>query len=493
MKVHLTNTKLLLVPDNGFEERLMRVLVDRTSYFVEGYRFDERYKRGYWNGKKKLLKKNRASKTKPFGSWTSPVGLLSKVFDLFEEIKIEDQRKKLSSKEKLWMDKEVIPSLRSYQREAVESVLAQKEFFEGKGVLKLPTRSGKTVIAAALLCELGLPAVFFVQSDLLLQQTVKFFRKVIKGDTTRPLVTQFGGGENDPSGLIVVASIQATMRNPSFVSERDVVVFDECHHLTGDEWRKPFEKADARYKIGLSATVYFRDDEVGSKSNAIVIESVTGPILYELSPSRLVEEGWLCRPKINFVKVPLQDKDKPKTKAWAGQYKFGITENDERNQRIVDLAIKHIEAKETCLVTTKHISHTDRLAKMFKEKGYSPAIITGKTKMEKRKELLEDIKNQEKAPLIGTVFGEGVDLPWLDVVIVACGLSSTVLTMQRLRNLTPYCPVTKKPPLEPTLPPTVVQVYDFVDDCMETLLEHTLQRVQAYKSNPSYIVQWEDK
>ena len=78
--------------------------------------------------------------------------------------------------------------------------------------------------------------------------------------------------------------------------------------------------------------------------------------------------------------------------------------------------------------------------------------------------------------LVGTVFGEGVDLPEAAAVVNAEGGRSMINTIQRLRNLTMHTGKSE------------AVVVDFIDETNGYLAEHSLARLEVYRSESAFRV-----
>ena len=623
MKIKVTNRNIHFEPGDEVEEGELDELADETAYTVEGAQFSKEYRMGRWDGRVELLQYRR-------GRWKAPVGLLEDVFERFPRCEVEDARRQPGVQASLCLDPSVIPKLRPYQQEALEAVLEDRGILTGKGLLRLPTRSGKTVIAAGIIAKHGGRAVFFVNSQMLLEQTVRFFRKVIQGEAPdgSQLVAQYGGGVNE-IGWITVASVQSVtahldrpemkgllgavdlaffdecfvagtpiqtpegvrpiesiaigdsvlawdpesgfvvekvtelhrrtssnlwrvrvdgedfvvtgehpwLSSRGWAATRDLqpgckvvrlqngvklgsveeverlpgvdtpvfnfgvsrvhtyvvgesgVVVHNCHHLEADLWRKTMLLCDARYKIGLSATIYL-DRLRHATRGTIWLVGATGPVLYELEPSDLIEQGWLCRPVITFLTTP----DLPweiGSDAYATVYKAGVVEHEERNKLIAKVAKREVDRGNRVLVTARQLNHVDRIKRRLKALGLSVAVLTGKTPAKERKRLCERVKRKEDDVLVGTVFTEAVDLPFLECVIIGDAGASRIAALQRLRNLTPVGE-NDKPLLEPMKKASKVPVYDFADFDHKILRRHTKERLAVYKSHRAFMIRWED-
>ena len=130
--------------------------IDRVTRFQpKGFEHSEKYEEGTWDGWIHLYDARNG---------TFPYGLLNDVIDMLcaEEVDftIDDQRS-FRSFDPLPAIR--IPSLRDYQTEAMIKAIEVK-----RGVICLPTGSGKTRTAIAIIARLRLPALFFVHKKELL-------------------------------------------------------------------------------------------------------------------------------------------------------------------------------------------------------------------------------------------------------------------------------------------------------------------------------------
>lgn len=502
MRVVQTNQELVLYPDPADTEKLDE-LVEATTYKVEGAEFTQEFACGFWDGRTSLIRKLGRSGNRK----AAPVGLIGEVLDRFPDAQVEDKRRRPDTRLKAHLDPAVIPSLRPYQEAAVKAVLEPCELEEGKGLIRIPTRGGKTVVAGEVFARTGLRGVFIVNSDMLMGQTVRFFEKVLRYDDAipgdLPAVGQWGSGVNQ-AGWVTVMSVQsiiAHLGRPAddplhlevlvLLRRADVAFFDECHHLEANLWRKAMTMADAFYKVGLSATIYI-DREGGTAKGTIWLVGATGPVIYSLTPSDLIELGWLCRPTVVFHTAPWPTFDPEGS--WQRVYRDGIVENDERNALISQLAEEEVrDLGARVLITIKQVKHAKLMREALEGRGLTAGVITGKTASSKRDSIVERVRTGDLDVLLGTVFGEAVDLPWLDTVIVAGGHASKVLTMQRLRNLTPFDRTAGKVRLTPMDPPDDVRVHDFADVCHKTLKRHSRDRLRTYASNRAFRIAWAGK
>ncbi len=442
--------------------------IDRlTAYEVEGHKFVEAFKRRWWDGKEHLVRLSRRR-----GVYLVPVGVMADVLrsDIVEECEFIDQRRRPAGRRELvWIGHEP----RGYQLEAVAAALEERGPLTGRGMLHLPIRAGKTLIAAQITQRTGVKTLFVVPSDILLHQTAAAFREFIR-DAPVGLV---GGGIWEPD-WITVATVQTLLARPQAAAELlhgvDLLVMDEGHHLEASEWRKPILAADAFYKFALSATIWINPDDE-SERGAIWLKAATGPILYKVSMKRLMDEGHLVPPLIDVYPIE-KPEGFPQRASYARAYQHLICESEYRNSAIADVAEGAALKGLRVLIDTGRLKQMGRLKEMLKARGFDVEAIHGKTPSLKRRELLADFRAKKVQIVVGTVLGEGVDLPELEVVINAEAMKSKTSVIQRMRNLTECAGKTR------------AHMIDFADSTHPLLARHSAARLALYKGIRGFTV-----
>ena len=139
----------------------------------------------------------------------------------------------------------------------------------------------------------------------------------------------------------------------------------------------------------------------------------------------------------------------------------------------------------------QQVKHAKLLEELFTKAGAYPAIVTGTMAGTKRLAMIEEVRVRELDVLVGTVFNEAIDLPWLDTVIIGGAMKSRVLTLQRLRNLTPT-DAEGKVLHEPMVDSKRVRVYDFADFSCDVLAEHSRARLGEYRRHRAFEITWRD-
>jgi superfamily II DNA or RNA helicase len=471
----LLDNRLLYV--RGASRATIRAIEDITSYRVAGFMFAPSFKAKRWDGKEHLL----CYSTKR--GYHAPVGLATDICRLLNErgerYRVRFQTRLKHRRRRLAWNPEV--GLRGYQLEAVDAILGKP--VPGSGILKMPIRSGKTRTAARLIWRIGRPALFIVPSQMLLHQTYAALVDALP----RCGIGRVGDSEYDPD-YITVATIHTLARMRGKRGERkpdpkykglmgqfDLVIFDECHHIRGESgWRKVMADADARFKVGLSATAYL-DNESENERGIIWLKATCGPIRVDISVSRLVEEGHLMRQNVKMYRVTKPDRNGLK---WSATLQRScIVENRHRNRLIARLAHLHASFGMKIIIIARLLDHIAAICDAMDDRGLEYRTITGRDSSATREELVGGLVDGEYPVLIGTVLGEGIDIPSVECVINAEGGSDIKSATQRQRNLTV---ATGK---------HQAIFIDFYDDTNEYFRKHSEARLEVYRSEDAYSVE----
>jgi len=459
----------------GASRSLIRNINSVTSYKVAGCQFTKSFKKGFWDGRKRLLKFSNKH------GYRCPSGLLQDIIRLFEKDEVEYKIKNLKTKPKKlqkksygWNDK---IKLRPYQVEAINAATTSKKRTKPKarGILVMPIRSGKTITAAGIIRKLRSKALFVVPSQLLLHQTKESLENV--------LMTDVGmiGDSHWYEHNITVATVQSLARakkknDPRYKTMKKqypLLIFDETHHLVADSWQDLAFDMDAPHIIGLSATVEFEDDKQ-NELGVIWLRAVCGDILYKISPSTLIDQGYLQQPIVQLYKVESPDMF---GYSWSGELANEcIYQNPVRNLMIAKITMERLDAGDNVLIVTNRLNQVQKISELLGKMNIDHWKITGKNTVVERREKIQSFKDGEVNVIVGTVFGEGVDIPEIVCVINAEGGADVKATKQRMRNLTTH--ENKRQAI----------FIDFMDMTNHYFAQHSKGRLNIYKSEASFIL-----
>ncbi|MFC6904659.1 DEAD/DEAH box helicase [Halalkalicoccus tibetensis] len=340
--------------------------------------------------------------------------------------------------------------LRSYQQEALEAWRGNGD----RGVLELPTGSGKTVIAVKAIEALATPTLVVVPTIDLLEQ----WHAELRAEFDVP-IGRFGGGVQAREAITVSTYDSAYLKADSVGDVFPLVVFDEVHHLGGKGYREIARLLAAPHRLGLTAT-FERPDRAHE-----TIEELVGPVVYRTSADELAGEH-LAPYDVKRIEVSLTEAERAEYEEVQETFVSYLREsgidmqrgsdyqeivkrsgNDpkareallakQRAREIVSNADRKVEELgaildrhrgERVIVFTAHNDLVYRLSERF----LIPAI-THRTGTEERREILERFREGTYSRVVASnVLDEGVDVPDASVAVVLSGSGSEREFTQRL-------------------------------------------------------------
>tara|TARA_R110002110_G_scaffold181380_9_gene387647 strand:- start:622 stop:2097 length:1476 start_codon:yes stop_codon:yes gene_type:complete len=452
--------------------------VDEATRFKKaGYHHSNAFKSHAWDGYTRLFMA---------GKKMFPTGLLSRVLRQYRKsfpkvhIEIDDRRSFTSN---------YIPAseieldgitLYTHQVAAADAMLAKKF-----GVLWAATNSGKTECAIAVIKSLGQPAVFLTKGkDLQVQTYDRFCSRLGSEDigfisSSKWDVRKFTVASADTLGRRLTPSRnKKTGEYPQgweekkqqvvdFLSSVNVMFIDECHQAAAKGLWNVGRVCNASYRFGLSGTPFKRGDKQDLKLIAL-----TGEVVHKISNKEMIEEGVSVPVDINMIDC--DEPDLPHRLDYDQVYSSGVVENDFRNRIICNLANKHYADKKQILILVKRISHghtLDNMLNTFSSTAFVPhKFIWGDQEVEERTSAIQEFKDGLCRILISSVILDvGIDIPNIDVMILAGGGKSYIKALQRIGR-----------GLRLGLDKDKLVVYDFVDLTHKYLADHAIGRLSAY-------------
>lgn len=385
----------------GAPKSVLKAIDQRLRFQPDGFDFVPSYQSGEWDGYIHLFK---------HWNGTFPTGLLTMVVEVLEGIKLEKKIK--LTDERIVSDKIDLEwygfDLRQYQRDALDKAL-----MSGGGVINMPTGSGKTLLALKLVQELLHSAVVLVHRKELLYQWAKCVREYLHVEPG-----MVGDGLHNEKDITI--AMLHTLKTKPLRKHYDIMIADECHHISAETFQESASRIGSKYRFGLSATPRREDNK------DLMIWAQTGEIVADVTITDLVEDGFLARPRFLTLKYD----------GYYGGGKFAqeyrqMVECPERNEAIVDLVVrKHIEGYRI-YVDVKRIKHGKAIAQTLNERGISAIFISGSTSTERRQQVLKSFE-ADGFVLVSTLIKEGVDLPAMSMIVLAGGGKSGTMVIQTI-------------------------------------------------------------
>jgi superfamily II DNA or RNA helicase len=162
-------------------------------------------------------------------------------------------------------------SLRPYQRAA----LVAWELNDFRGLVVMPTGSGKTRVALAAMAGAGGRALCLVPTRALLEQWCTELRAAYDGP-----VGCLGDGQRTVEPITVSTFESAYRLMPTLGNRFDLLVVDEAHHFGGSARDEALEMCLAPRRLGLTATP-------PSSGSLARLTQLVGPITYRVEVAEL--------------------------------------------------------------------------------------------------------------------------------------------------------------------------------------------------------------
>ncbi|MDT9189439.1 DEAD/DEAH box helicase family protein [Limnospira fusiformis KN01] len=324
-----------------------------------------------------------------------------------------------------------------------------------RGVVVLPTASGKTYLAQLAIEAIACSTLVVVPTlDLMHQWYAHLVAAFPEAD-----IGLLGGGSRDKTSILVATYDSATLQAETLGNRYGLLVFDECHHLPTDFYRVIAEYAIAPYRLGLTATPD-RSDGRHSDLNHLI-----GPTVYHRTPEQLAGVA-LAEHDIVQIKVKLSEPERDRYQelikvrndflknqnirlgSLDGWKQFVMVSGRSASGRRAMLA--HRQAKEIALCTDGKLRIlADIISKNYPERtliftvdnttvyrisqDFLIPAITHQTPVKERHQILDKFRQGEYRTLVAShVLNEGVDVPDAKIAIILSGTGSEREYIQRL-------------------------------------------------------------
>lgn len=296
-------------------------------------------------------------------------------------------------------------------------------------LIQSPTGSGKTLLTAHMLktaAAKGLSSWFVVHRRELIKQSIRTFAEM---SIDHGVVA--AGFMEARRQAIQIASIQTLARRYAALKPPKLIVWDECHHIAAGSWAAIFQAFPKAFHIGLTATPERLDGKGLEKWFRVM---VTGP-----STADLIARGYLAPYKL-FAPAGI---DTSAIHTRMGDFAANELAEAADKPSITGDAIEHYKkhaAGKRAVVFCVSIKHSKHVVDQFNAAGISAAHVDGETETEERDNTIRRFERGEiKVVSNVELFGEGFDLPALEVAILLRPTQSLGLYLQQVgRALRPF-------------------------------------------------------
>ena len=374
-----------------------------------------------------------------------------------------------------------LPPLHSYQRIVVEKLRqmlhsADGIFGERRGMVSLPTGSGKTRVAVEGIVtsitedDFEGGVLWVADRDELCEQAVQAWQEVWRAMGPRDQilrVSRMWQGQPPPMAAadrhVVVASVQTLSSKFSrqnsdydFLRDFSLIVFDEAHRSIAPTFTSVMEELGFRVRsgekepllLGLTATPYRGYSETETRwlanrygqnrlDRGAFLSDDADKVMRELQEMQILARATHMEIEGSEFTLSEQERIQAMETPWLSpNTEIRIARDAERTERIIEAYKEHIASQpETwpTLIFATSVEHAQTLAAILSADGISARAVSGGTDRYTRRQVVEDFRSGELNVLVNYgVFREGFDAPKTRAIIVARPVYSPNLYFQMI-------------------------------------------------------------
>lgn len=374
------------------------------------------------------------------GNMFVPIGLLGFFNDIIKNSKITDTR----TKEK-WDYSDIIENLESYRGilngitlRDEQLISIRKAIVAKRGILQLPTGSGKTEIMCGIVKSISkmygkCPTTLILEPTLnLVKSTIDRFDKynipVVSYSNNRKII-------DNVVNICHPASLGNDLDDDANLLDNvEILIGDESHHFNSEQFRKPtYNMPNLVMSIGVSASA-ISQEHIGIKeivrydAKEIWTFSATGNLLVNIVTGNMIDQNRLAKP-ILFMMDYHCTEELPNNDVtnWNNVMTIHL-ESDARNRLVADCAKIFSDNGRKSLILVNTIRWSRKILNILYELGIKAGASYGSGKYEyyngidyvSDDSIMNKFSSGEINVLIGTThLYEGADIPNLDTIILA--------------------------------------------------------------------------
>lgn len=326
---------------------------------------------------------------------TFPTGLLYLLSKWLVDTKTLYKLKDTRIKPKKTCDFKLNLSVTPYPEQTASAITAYKA---NRGIITMPTGSGKSMAITLLINELQVPTLLVVPTLALKRQLIQTLARSFPE-------TEVGGLGRS----IAVENIDA-LDTKQMLEGYDAVIIDEFHHAAATTYKKLNKTCwnSVFHRYGFTATPFRSKHE-----ERLLLESILSEVVYKLDHKTAVKKGYIVPIEVYYYDLP---KRPVNGYTWAQVYSELVVNNKERNKLISLLMESLNKVQIPTLTLVKEIEHGYNINDMS---AIPYAFMQGEN--DNNSDILHAMDSGVIYSAIGTtgVVGEGVDTRAAEYIIIA--------------------------------------------------------------------------
>lgn len=335
-------------------------------------------------------------------------------------------------------------ALRPYQQKAKDDIYASWQ--TNKNVVAvLPTGAGKTVLLSNIVkeekgdvCVIAHRQELVSQISLALATQGVVHKLIAPTNVIRNIINLhlfvLGKDRYDPSSKVAAAGVDTLIRRGEQLGHWPKAVklwvIDEAHHLLlENKWGAAVKMFPNAKGLGVTATPLRADGKgLGVEADGVFEEMVLGPNMRELIDMGFLTDYRIFAPPSD---IDLSDVSISKT---TGDYNKNKMVAAAKKSHIMGDVVEHylkLARGKLGITFAPDIAMATEIAERFNLAGVPAEVVTSKTPDAERVKILKRFKERELLQLVNVdLFGEGFDLPAIEVVSMARPTASYGLYVQ---------------------------------------------------------------
>ena len=316
-----------------------------------------------------------------------------------------------------------------------------------KNVLSVnPTGSGKTVIFSEVIKEHDAPSCAIAhRQELVSQISIALARDGVRHRIIGPKnvvklvvnnhMDELGQSFYNPSSPCAVAGVDTLVRRgaelSNWLKSVSLWVQDEAHHvLESNKWGTAAQMFPNAKGLGVTATPIRADGKgLGRWADGLFDTMIEGPQMRDLINMGYLTDYRLFAPTSDYVR-PGAD-----SIGSTGDIKPAAAKASVRKSHVIGDVVKHylrIAPGKLGVTFATDVETATDIAKQFNLAGVPAEVVSAKTPDAERIAILKRFKRRELKQLVNVdLFGEGFDLPAIEVVSMARPTESYALFVQQ--------------------------------------------------------------
>ena len=240
----------------------------------------------------------------------------------------------------------------------------------------------------------------------------------------------------------VIGMLQSIARDDGMGSKYDpamyeafgMIISDECHRIGAQSWSSIVPRFTARWRVGLTATPRRKDDA------EMVFFKHIGPIIYRAQTSALVPEVRVLETPAVLSGKRAYGRFKPADSLGHTEVLSQLVKDDGRNRLMAEIVARAVANGRKVMIISERLKHLDTIKEHFfneilrLEYSLEPDVEVDYM-VGSRSE--EELKVAESANVIlatKQMVEEGLDVPAIDVLLLATPMSDVEQTVGRVRR-----------------------------------------------------------